>query len=302
MESSGNHGTSEPGFENSGGGKLYYIVNRWKAQNGEGRAGLMLDFSGDNAILEAKWGQQGGDKVPWELYPADEWDPNTGARVAKGSWNPLRGNHGTSEPGFENSGGGKLYYIVNRWKAQNGEGRAGLMLDFSGDNAILEAKWGQQGGDKVPWELYPADEWDLNTGSAWRRGVGTHSTARWARMESRCASPLERGASAEVPCALPSHRGRPRLESRGAAADVGGTRLPVNRWKAHDGERVTGACSVWRVRRPLDSDGPWVAARLCLCLSLLTRKSAERASSSPQGDNICLEDTWANGNGGGKVP
>ena len=36
-----------------------------------------------------------GGKVPWEVFPADEFNPNTGVRVAKGGWNPLRGNTGT---------------------------------------------------------------------------------------------------------------------------------------------------------------------------------------------------------------
>ncbi len=155
----GNHGS--PGaFSHQGGGRLYYIVNRWKTHDGESRAGLMLGFNGHNAILEGRWGEPGGrDKVVWELFPADEWDPHTGKRVARGSWNPLRGNHGTSGT-FAHQGGGKLYYIVNRWKAHNGEHRAGRMLGFTGENAVLEGTWGRPGGrDKVPWELFPADEW-----------------------------------------------------------------------------------------------------------------------------------------------
>ena len=140
---------------------LGYIVNRWKTHDGEHRAGRMLGFQGRNACLEATWGP-GGHKpgeVPWELFPADEWNPNTGQCVARGTWNPLCGNHGTSGT-FAHQGGGKLYYIVNRWKAQNGEHRAGRMLGFTGENAVLEGTWGRPGGrDKVPWELFSADEW-----------------------------------------------------------------------------------------------------------------------------------------------
>jgi hypothetical protein len=36
-------------------------------------------------------GSPGGDKVPWELFDADKWDPNTGQRVKRGTWNPVRG-------------------------------------------------------------------------------------------------------------------------------------------------------------------------------------------------------------------
>ena len=48
----------------------------------------MLGFGGHNACLEATWARGGGGKVAWELLPADEFNPNTGARVAKGpvSW------------------------------------------------------------------------------------------------------------------------------------------------------------------------------------------------------------------------
>ena len=58
--------------------------------------------------------------MPWELLPADEYNPNTGERVAKGTWNPLRGNRG-SAGGFEHGGGGMLCYVVNRWKSDDGE-------------------------------------------------------------------------------------------------------------------------------------------------------------------------------------
>ena len=57
-------------------------------------------INGDNAILEATWARGGGGKVPWEVLPADEYNPNTGERVPKGTWNPLRGNRG-SAGGFE---------------------------------------------------------------------------------------------------------------------------------------------------------------------------------------------------------
>ena len=73
---------------------LYYSVNRWKSANGERRAGRMLGFSGENAILEATWGQPGGGKVPWELLPAKEWNPITGRQA---SWNPLKGSSGEAE-------------------------------------------------------------------------------------------------------------------------------------------------------------------------------------------------------------
>ena len=63
----------------------------------------MLGFSGDNAILEATWAKPGGGKVPWEFFPADEWDPNTGDQVAKGSWNPLKGSDGTAELALSSS-------------------------------------------------------------------------------------------------------------------------------------------------------------------------------------------------------
>lgn len=46
---------------------ITYIVNRWKAQDAERRAGRMFGFGGKSAKLEGPWAQQGGDKAPWEL-------------------------------------------------------------------------------------------------------------------------------------------------------------------------------------------------------------------------------------------
>ena len=156
---------------------LYYSVNRWKTADGERRAGRMLGFGGENAILEATWGQA-GEKCPWELLPAEEWDPNTGTRVQRGSWDPVNGNDGSAgQPSHDF--GGRLYYIVNRWKTANGERRAGRMLGFSGDKAILEATWGQPGGGKCPWELLPAKEWNPNTGreASWNPLKGSSGEA-----------------------------------------------------------------------------------------------------------------------------
>jgi hypothetical protein len=155
-----NNGTTVNGAVAHG---LYYSVNRWKTANGERRAGRMLGFNEENAILEATWGQSGGDKIPWELLPAEEWDPNTGKRVQRGSWDPVNGNYGSAGLPSDEFGG-RLYYIVNRWKTADGERRAGRMLGFNEENAILEATWGQSGGDKIPWELLPAKEWNPNTG------------------------------------------------------------------------------------------------------------------------------------------
>ena len=187
---------------------LVYFVNRWRVQNGERRAGRMLGFRGGNAMLKATWAQRGPGTVPWELLPADEWNPNTGQRVERGTWDPLRGNTG-SAGGFEHHGG-KLYYIVNRWKTVDGERRAGRMLGFNGENVILEATWAQPGGDKVVWELFPADEWDPNTGQRVERGT-------WDPLAGSDGSPGE---------PLPP---------------IGGERYYiVNRWKAHDGERRAG--------------------------------------------------------------
>ena len=75
---------------------IVFFVNRWRVQDGERRAGRMLGFGGNSVKLEATWSQPGGGKVPWELLPADEWNPNTGQRVERGTWNPLRGNQGVS--------------------------------------------------------------------------------------------------------------------------------------------------------------------------------------------------------------
>jgi len=59
--------------------------------NGEHRAGLMLGFNGKNAVLEATWGQPGGDKVPWEALVATNINPNTGAPEP---WSPMEGSDG----------------------------------------------------------------------------------------------------------------------------------------------------------------------------------------------------------------
>ena len=161
---------------------LYYSVNRWKTANGHSRAGKMLGLNtfvaltgkslgnkvasirNNTGILGPKWGQPDGDKVPWELLPAEEWNPNTGKEFeTAGNWDPVNGDDGSGgRPNHEF--GGRLYYIVNRWKTADGERRAGRMLGFNGENAILEATWGQSGGDKIPWELLPAKEWNPNTG------------------------------------------------------------------------------------------------------------------------------------------
>ena len=187
---------------------IVFFVNRWRVQDGERRAGRMLGFGGNSVKLEATWSQPGGGKVPWELLPADEWNPNTGQRVERGTWNPLRGNQG-SAGGFEHRGG-KLYYIVNRWRTADGEHRAGRMLGFSGDNAILEATWAQPGGDKIPWELFPADEWNPNTGENVGYGM-------WNPLGGYD------GSKGEPPPTL------------------GGQRFYiVNRWKTHDEERRAG--------------------------------------------------------------
>ena len=47
-----------------------------------------------DAVTALQAYRNGGGKVPWEVLPADEFNPNTGARVAKGGWNPFGGNTG----------------------------------------------------------------------------------------------------------------------------------------------------------------------------------------------------------------
>ena len=45
---------------------------------------LTLGFNGHSAILEGRWGQPGaGTRSCGTLFPADEWDPHTGRRVAR---------------------------------------------------------------------------------------------------------------------------------------------------------------------------------------------------------------------------
>jgi hypothetical protein len=149
----------------SSGGTLYYIVNRWRAQDMESRTGKMLGFNRlKGAFLEATWGKPGGDKVAWELFPADKWDPNTGRTVEEGTWNPERGSNGTAERPEQRQG--QLFYIVNRWRSEEGgNGRLDLMLGFNKvKGAILEARWGKPGGDKVPWEFFPQTDWNPSTG------------------------------------------------------------------------------------------------------------------------------------------
>ena len=161
----GNHGS--PGaFSHQGGGRLYYIVNRWKTHDGESRAGLMLGFNGHNAILEGRWGEPGGrDKVVWELFPADEWDPHTTIpkRVARGSFYPLRAAMGGNARQ-------RQAYAVNRWKAHNGEHRAGRMLGFTGENAVLEGTWGRPGGRDMRAAALPQSDGGLQWETVWNAG------------------------------------------------------------------------------------------------------------------------------------
>ena len=139
--------------------------------------------------------------LTWELFPADEWDPRTGKRVARGSWNPLRGNHGTSGTFAHQGGPAAPYYIVvNRWKAHSlAESiEPGRCLGFSGHKAVLEGTWGRPAGsdrDKVPWELFPADEWNPMGSKAVRRGSllplwGSHSTSAVVPGRSKAARPV----------------------------------------------------------------------------------------------------------------
>lgn len=51
----------------------------------------MLDFAGSDAIISDGWARAAGDKIPWELVPATQWNPNTGEAQA---WDPLAGSKG----------------------------------------------------------------------------------------------------------------------------------------------------------------------------------------------------------------
>ena len=78
--------------------------------------------------------------------PQTEWNPNTGQRVARGTWNPLQRQRMAVRGRFLTRAGAGCTTIVNRWKAHDGESRAGRMLGFSGQNAILEGAMGAAGG------------------------------------------------------------------------------------------------------------------------------------------------------------
>ena len=162
--------------------ELMYVVNHWKEQEGERRAGRMLGFSDCSVTLESTFGNKDGDKAVWELYEATVWNPNTGVQVSRGSWNPCKGRQGTAGPSADGREGGMLFYIVNRWKAENGEGRNGKLLGFSGENVSLESCWGDASGDKAVWELFPADTWDPNTKTRvapgqWNSKIGSSGAA-----------------------------------------------------------------------------------------------------------------------------
>ena len=92
-------------------GRLFYIV--FNRRSHDPRAGRMLGFQGTAVCLEATWGGQ-GDKVPWEVVEADQWNPCQGEREP---WDPLSGPSGRRGACSRQG----LFYIINRWKTQDGE-------------------------------------------------------------------------------------------------------------------------------------------------------------------------------------
>ena len=148
----GHNGTGGCAPTRDYGGRLYYIVSRHDKDGGKRR---MLGFVNQTVVLDAVWASPGGGKVVWELFPAELWNPNTGLSVAPSGWNPVLGAQGTAGAAphrFE----GRLYYIVNRWMAEDGELRAGRMLGFVDEEPELNATWATPTGNKVPWDLHRA--------------------------------------------------------------------------------------------------------------------------------------------------
>lgn len=119
---------------------LYYIINRWRASEGEEREGRMLGLrdagfftSGDEACLGARWGEEAGNKVVWEIVP-------TGLADAE-----------------------HCFFLINRegGQTEQTDGRAGRLLGFRrGKYVVLEPV----SGDPIPWQLIPATHFNPTTG------------------------------------------------------------------------------------------------------------------------------------------